>query len=96
MYCFCSCPHLIVSHIQTIEMVSSICSFSFSDKLNLSKYIHMLISKFGKTDSLRIVIIPALVVRLKNIENISVRHSTNSNDIWIHSCDDTIHLIRNS
>ena len=96
MYCFYSFPHLIVSHIQTIEMINSIRTSPLSYKLNLSKHIHVLIGKLSKTDSLRIVIIPALIVRLKNIENISVRHSTNSNDIWIHSCADTIHLIRNS
>lgn len=61
-------------------MVNPIRTFPSPDKLNLSKHIHVLIGKLSKTDSFRIIILPALIMRLKNIENIPVRHSTNNND----------------
>ena len=56
MYGFYSCAHLVIRHIQSVEMVNSVRAFPSPDKLNLSEHIHVLIGKLSKTDSLRIVI----------------------------------------
>ena len=71
--------NLLVRHVQPVEVIPAIRTRFATDQLYSAKLVTVLISKLRETNSFGVIILPALIMRFHDVENVSIGARANDN-----------------